>query len=70
MALIIELNREVDIVQSFDRPATDPIEDPAEIILFPGIRYERWSEAECSVDETDQETEASTQRIYRDWLEI
>ena len=71
MAMIIELNRVVDTTQ--DEAVADEVRQPreAEVILFPGVRYERWSEREQVTDETSAADAARAQAYTtRDWLEV
>ena len=71
MALIITLNRELE-------PATDaPVEDHAsrrrsgEIVLFPGVRYERWdNDAQPDGTRQSAQRDRSNGSPVRDWLEI
>ena len=69
MTMIIPLNR--DVAASGD-DATE-IEggggEPAQIILFPGVRYERWAdEAQC--DGTGHQGQQDVDSVDRDWLDI
>ena len=69
MAMIIELNRVVDTTQ--EEAVLDDARQPrdAEVILFPGVRYERWSEQpaeESAAGDSEREYAEAT----RDWLEV
>ena len=69
MAMIIELNRVTDTTQ--DDTLLDDVGHPreAEVILFPGVRYERWSEQ--ATEETSVANGNENQpEANRDWLEV
>lgn len=78
MALIIRLNNE--FLPAQDEPANEEFraEETAEVILFPGVRYERWSDAQPETgvrrsgdaqgSHGEQNTEPSMTK--RDWLEV
>lgn len=70
MTQIIRLDREVEIA-THKPPATgdSSVARGAEIVLFPGIRYERWTEpAEMADGMSDKN--AAPRVVKRDWLEI
>ena len=69
MARIIPLKRDVE-------PSGDDAPGPqgcggesAQIILFPGVRYERWHE-EREIAPASPNRDRSGQPTYRDWLDI
>lgn len=70
MAMIIPLNRDVDASERVDHQANAA--PPAEIILFPGVRYERWTdEASTVTGDSPSATERGSDATHpRDWLEI
>ena len=74
MALIISLRRNLDLQDAPNAFAAGdtphrPARHQAEVILFPGVRYERWQEqADCDRGELDRDVTRSNSR--RDWLEI
>lgn len=80
MALIIPLPRDADQCDSAaddlhradtvttTTPARD-VRVAAEVIIFPGVRYERWVDAEEDDDRSKGNTQCSNS-MPRDWLEI
>ena len=71
MAMIIELSRVAEAVQ--DDSDTEEVRRPAraEVILFPGIRYERWSEnASETVPQSASFGARMRSHVQRDWLDI
>ena len=68
MTQIIRLNREVSQTETCE-PIADT--ESGEVILFPGVRYERWSEREQATEETSAAGAARVQAdTTRDWLEV
>lgn len=67
MAMIIELNRVNDTTQ--EEAVLDDVRQSreAEVILFPGVRYERWRDP--ATEETSTDDGERTQAT-RDWLEV
>ena len=72
MAMIIRLNRVTEASQ--DEAVLDEMrrQDAAEVVLFPGVRYERWTdEQNRSVsDRVNTEGQPTKIRRQRDWLDI
>jgi len=71
MAMIIRLDRTPEAAQ-VEAIADDGCrQESAEIILFPGVRYERWSEkAPQSAIATEMGGEYARVQFQRDWLDI
>lgn len=74
MATIIPLNREPEKTQD-SVPYVDVVTErsAAEIVLFPGVRYEHWSGAEAEPGNGQLTNAPATVRssaTARDWLEI
>lgn len=69
MAMIIELNRVTDTTQ--EEAVLDDVRQPreAEVILFPGVRYERWSDPAAELTSMDDGERVQAQAT-RDWLEV
>ena len=85
MALIIELNRDVDTSSDAHVELTGNSGRGAEVIIFPGVRYERWGQqppvatggaagTNAPVDGATRRgrngTAAGAKRAPRDWLEL
>lgn len=76
MALIIQLKN--DVMTAQNEPADDALgaQETAEVILFPGVRYERWKDehqdpkADCLGGATNGDPRTRTSTMKRDWLEI
>jgi len=69
MTRIIRLNREVSPSEPCE-PAPDV--EQCEIIIFPGVRYERWDQGAASDHSNAQVSgnKLSDRSIERDWLDI
>lgn len=69
MAMIIELNRVIDTTQ--EEALLDDVRQAgeAEVILFPGVRYERWSE-QATEDTSGANGSENQTEATRDWLEV
>lgn len=65
MALIIRLNNEVQTSQ--EEPDVDEVRNQrsAEVIIFPGVRYEHWGDAQSEPDDQQRSQDGN-----RDWLKV
>ena len=71
MAMIITLDRIVDSTQDEAIVDSSCREQAAEVILFPGVRYERWSdEPASSVAPSELQRKRELAHFQRDWLDI
>ena len=72
MAMIIDLRRELSPSEIPCHEEIDAGGSAAEIILFPGVRYERWSdERGDGLSRTVKEPNAMAgAQTPRDWLDI
>ena len=71
MALIIRLNSEV--LSAPDESGGDDTNQrqSAEVILFPGVRYERWADAQSTQTHPQPSHDnGAKQKPDRDWLDI
>ncbi len=68
MAMIIPLTREADTASDVSIAEEERGQTAAEIILFPGVRYERWADADDLMSGDGEEQSATVSA--RDWLEI
>lgn len=70
MTQIIRLDREVELAtQKLCANAGDSAARSAEIVLFPGVRYERWKEP-TEMEGGMPVRGAGPRVVARDWLEI
>jgi len=71
MALIIELNRDVEYEPELKDAASSRQQQSAEVILFPGVRYEHWRDEQVNGEAIEQQspTTAATE-AERDWLKV
>ncbi len=65
-ATIIMLKRQEEASQAQGRRENEPSGAAAELIIFPGVRYERWE----GDREQDELTNAAGLQGERDWLKI
>ncbi|MGI9475239.1 MAG: hypothetical protein ACR2PI_00915 [Hyphomicrobiaceae bacterium] len=71
MAMIIRLERMADSTQDVAEVDGSCRQEDAEVILFPGIRYERWSDATtASAGSPEIDGKRVPVRSRRDWLDI
>jgi hypothetical protein len=71
MALIIELNRDVEYEPEIKNAQPPAEQKAAEVILFPGVRYERWLDEQTGGSQTAATSaETDTITVSRDWLKI
>ena len=71
MAMIIRLDRIGDSSQDVAVTEGGSRQRDAEVILFPGVRYERWSnETAASAGASETDGQRTPVRSRRDWLEI
>ena len=73
MAMIIRLERIGDAVQDEAVADVGCHREAAEVILFPGVRYERWSEEAApsvGIGRTEKDRDGARTRARRDWLDI
>jgi hypothetical protein len=69
MTMIISLNRDVAPPGDDATGMEAGVGEPAQIILFPGVRYERWADdSRNAMSERSSESEA--EQSERDWLEV
>jgi len=69
MALIITLNRDSEALSEPDEAAgTSHV--TGQIILFPGVRYERWADARSGSEPHGVVHLPSQKTVARDWLEV
>lgn len=70
MAMIIELSRGAEPVQD-DTDNDNEHRPPAEVILFPGVRYERWNDRPTETTRPNSLFGARLRSgVQRDWLDI
>lgn len=69
MAMIIELSRVAETVQD-DTENDDVLRPPAEVILFPGVRYERWNDKPAEAKSNTVFGARLRSGVQRDWLDI
>lgn len=70
MAMIIELSRVAESVQD-DTDNDIERRPPAEVILFPGVRYERWQDKPAETARSNSMFGARMRSsVQRDWLDI
>ena len=69
MAMIIKLKKVTETAQ--DDAVFDDMRRPqaAEVILFPGVRYERWSDKPAKPGNSLNSGRSRT-GVQRDWLDI
>jgi hypothetical protein len=70
MAVIIPLKREADLPLETMTATTAPNMSPADVILFPGVRYERWSGDQFTPPAQSESAGSTSSSFRRDWLEI
>ena len=71
MARIITLNRDLEAPQAASDALDDEAKTSAEVILFPGVRYERWAQTADRAKFGKSDLHGmSDLRALRDWLEI
>jgi len=67
MARIIRLNRDVAPVEACEPKINEKL---GEVILFPGVRYDRW-DRQAEPDNADSSTcQENDKPISRDWLDV
>lgn len=69
MVMIIPLNRDVAPPGDDATGIEGGAGEPAQIILFPGVRYERWSDDRHNAA-SEGGGEPDSERADRDWLDI
>jgi len=69
MAMIISLNRDVAPPGDDASGIEGGAGEPGQIILFPGVRYERWADDPRNAA-SERSGEPDGERTDRDWLEI
>jgi hypothetical protein len=70
MAVIIPLKREVDLPLETAVAAASLEMPTADLILFPGVRYEHWDGAEGGPVTDANAISPAQLTVVRDWLEI
>ncbi len=69
MARIIPLNRDVEPPGDDATGLQGCAGEPAQIIFFPGVRYERWAE-ENEHTPSIHHGDGDEEPLARDWLEV
>lgn len=69
MARIIPLKRDVEPSNDDAPELQGCVGEPAQIILFPGVRYERWHQ-ERDIAPASHDYDRVSEASYRDWLDI
>jgi hypothetical protein len=70
-ALIIKLNNEIPASQEEPDAGEVRNQHSAEVIIFPGVRYERWGDMQSEPNDQDRSQDSNLQQgDERDWLKV